>query len=425
MVRPMIQQRWLTSVPFRIAVCLACLAFHLLAFKLIAADRMQLPWNREPESPPAFDYPDQPAPSHWNRVVVSRWDSQHYIDILERGYSRCPPEDLRGAQLKPYMLRCGFNFYPGYAFVGRLVKLATGLPADYALLAVALVASFLFLFWWTGPTITERLGVGTTYLSIFLFNVFTSGYVLTTIQTEALTLVAALGAFVCLRRKWWLAGAAVAGLGGAMRVTGGSIGAAYGIALFAHALLSKSERPLVRWGRLAIAAPLCGWGQLAIFAYFFLKYKDPLLYVHAHGQAYSHGVHLLDAVLPSPAVVGQSLVGLHEGLWIGMSFLWMSLGMRQALAKFDTIERVYWCALSALVIGIGLVGSAGLAYAGMNRYWLLVLPLFFSMAVALRRRPAAIALWTVFSLWHYWNVDLCVFVAQWETPRFCNMSSTP
>src|SRR5262249_55491185 len=119
---PMGQPRWATSIPFRLAVCTLALAVHLLAFLTIGDGRMHLPWNREPVSSPAFDYADQPAPSHWNRILVSRWDSQHYIDILERGYTQCPPEDLRGASLNPYLLRCGFNFYPGYAVVGHFVQ---------------------------------------------------------------------------------------------------------------------------------------------------------------------------------------------------------------------------------------------------------------------------------------------------------------
>jgi hypothetical protein len=414
------------SVPFRVFVALACLAFHAGFFQALARERMGLPFNVSPGTPPAFEYPDQPAPAHWNRLLVSRWDSQHYIDILERGYSRCPPEDLRGAALNPYLLRCGFNFYPGYGVAGRLVKWVSGLPADYALLAVSLVASFWFLFLWTGPALTSSLGLAKTYLALLFFNVFTTGFTLVTIQTEPLTLVSALGAFVCMRQKRWLLGAAVAGMGGAMRVTGGSIGAAYGLALLAYAVLERGEKPLVRWGRVALAAPLCAWGQLAIFIYFGLKYKDPLLYVHAHSQSYSHSVSLIDTIWPSPAVAMRALtMGFHEGLFVLTSLLFLALGMRRALARFSTVEKVYWYALSALGLAVGLLGSAGLAYLGMNRYLLIVLPLFFAMAVVFRRRPVAIGIWSLFGLWHAWNVDLCVFLAQQQTPQYCPLSYVP
>lgn len=417
--------RWALSVPFRLAVCVVALAAHLLAFRTIAADRMGTPWNRAPGSPPAFEYPDQPAPSNWNRLVVSRWDAQHYIDILERGYSRCAPQDLRSVDLRPYLFRCGFNFYPGYAFAGRAVAWALHVPADYALLGVALAASFAFLFLWTGPELTSTLGVGTTYLSLFLFNAFTTGFTLATVQTEPLALLSALGAFVCLRRRHWLLGAAVAGMAGAIRVTGGAVGAAYGVALLVHAIRDRGEPASTRWGRVALAAPLCAWGQAAIFAWFWHEWRDPLLYVHAHGQAYGHHVDLLRTFLPDPATAARSLLGLHEGIFVFLAFLWMALGLRKALAHFPPVERAYWYAGTIFVLGIGLVGSAGLAYGGMNRYLLLALPLFFSMAVVLRGRWAPLAVWSAFSLWHYWNVDLCVFVAQQETPRYCHIRETP
>ncbi len=418
--------RLFTSIPFRVAVSLACLLFHTLFFMALAADRMNLPFNAAPDSPPAFQYPDQPAPPNWNRLIVSRWDSQHYIDILERGYSQCPPEDLRGAALNPYLLRCGFNFYPGYGVVGRWVGALFGLPPDYALLAVSLFASFWFVFLWTGRAMTSTFGVMNTYLALLFFNVFTTGFTLVTIQTEPLTLLSALGAFVCLRRKWWLLGAAVAGMGGALRVTGGSIGAAYGIALLAHAIISRADRPLIRWGRLVLAAPLCAWGQLAIFIYFGLKYKDPLLYVHAHSQSYSHGISLIDTILPSPTVAMRALtMGFHEGIFVFLALLFLGLGMRRALANFPAEEKMYWYALSLLVLAVGLIGSAGLAYLGMNRYLLLVLPMFFAMAVVFRKRPVAVAIWSIFSLWHAWNVDLCVFLAQQQTPAYCPLNYVP
>ena len=48
----------------------------------------------------------------------------------------------------------------------------------------------------------------------------------------------------------------------------------------------------------------------------------------------------------------------------------------------------------------------------MDRYWLLILPLFFAMAQVLRRAPAALVLWLALSSWAYWNIDLCDYVAQ-------------
>jgi hypothetical protein len=410
--------RWVASTLLRASVAVSVLGLHVFAFKTLAAERMKIPFNASPTEPPTI----QSEFSHWNRLLVSRWDSLHYIAILARGFSTCPPKDLRGADLRS----CHFHFYPGYPLVGRGIEWLFHIPGDYALWAVSLAASFLFVFLWTGPALSGALGMANTYISLFLFNVFTTGFSLVTVQTEPLALLSALGAFVCLRRRYWLLGAAVAGMGGAIRVTGGAIGVGYGLSLVVHALTERGERPLVRWGRVALGAPLCGWGQLAIFAYFWLQYKDPFLYLRAHSQVYGSEAHLLDTIWPKPTVVMHALtMGMHEGLFVFLALLFLALGMRDALARFTVVERVYWYSTSFFVLAIGLIGSAGLAYIGMNRYLLLVLPLFFSMATVLRRSYIALGLWSVLSLWHYWNVDLCVFVAERDTPQFCNMSYMP
>ena len=100
---------------------------------------------------------------------------------------------------------CNLAFYPTYGLVGRYVGKVTRLPIDVAMLAVSLVASFLFLFLWTGRELTSRLGVGTTYLALICFNAYTTGYCLTTVQTEPLTLALALGAYVAFARRRRLA----------------------------------------------------------------------------------------------------------------------------------------------------------------------------------------------------------------------------
>jgi hypothetical protein len=415
----------------RLAAAVAFLVAHVLAMRGIAAQRMHLPFNNAPGTAPHFVVPDEAlvgpgVPAAWSRLLPSRWDSQHYVSMALRGYSLCPRQDLRGATLPPLLVKCGFNFYPGYPAIGAVVARVTGIAADWALLAVSLSASLALLYLWTCDAMVERLGLRETWLALLLFNAFTTGFALVTVQTEPLTLLVALAAWWLLRRRWLLAGAAVAGLGGALRVTGGAIGLAYGVALLVDAATRRDEPLFRRVGRLALAAPLCGWGQVAIFGYFYVKYNDPLLYVHAHGQAYGHSVRVLDAIWPSPAVVMRSItMGLHEGIFIVTSFVWLGLGFAPALRRFPPVERAYWLVSVVVSIGIAMLGSAGLAFAGMNRYWLMALPLFFAMAVALRRRPFALVAWLAFSVWHYWNVDLCAYLAQHDAPSYCHMSYVP
>ena len=412
--------------PVRLLFAVLVLAAHLGAFQALGRERFKTPFNAEPKTVPAFHPADQPvigvrAPAAWNRLLPARWDSQHYAAFALRGYQHCPPGDLRGVSLPPMLVHCGFNFYPGYPFVASLVMRATGAPVDYALLGVSLFASLIFLYLATSKEIRDALGTGTAYLTLILLSTFTTGFTLVTMQTEPLVLAAELGAYVLYKRGWLLTGALVAGSAGAMRVSGGAIGLAYAVMLLVHYARAKGSLG-GRFARLFVGGLFAGWGQLTLFAFFYAKYKDPLLYVHAHQQAYAHGVSLLDAVWPDRGrmiwAMGIGRDRLHEGVFLLMGLVWLGLGFREAMKRFALTDRVYWFFVLALTLGISVVGSAGLAYAGMNRYWFVIVPLFFSMAVVLKRKPVALAAWMAFTTWHYWNVDLCGYMGQ-HAPHLC------
>jgi hypothetical protein len=334
------------------------------------------------------------------------------MHIALRSYSLCPPEDLRDAKLPPMTARCGFNFYPGYPLLGRLVMKLTGAPVDYALFGVSLVASFVFLYLFTGPELMRRLGVVETYLSLLLMNVFTTGFTLVTLQTEPVTLLAMLGGFVLFSRGHVLLGALVVGAAGAFRVTGASLGVAYTLAVLVKELGERKAGRRIKWFSLLLTGPLSVWGQLAIFGYFYFKYNDPLLYVHTHSQVYGHEVSIARALLPEARTIAHALTyNSREAIFMAGAALWLALGSRAALRGFPPAERTFWILSLLGALGIAFVGSAGIGYAGMNRYLFIALPLFFSMAVVLRRRPWALVVWLVVSGWSYWNLDLPYYLA--------------
>jgi hypothetical protein len=414
---------------FRLLFGVVCIVCHLIAFRAMGGERFKAPLlSGEPGVKVAFSADSVPLvgpgePQHWNRLLVSRWDSQHYLSYALRGVSQCPPEDLRGKELPSRLVYCGFNFYPGYPVLGAaLGKL--GLPLDYALLAVSLAATLALVYLWTSAVMVRALGLWRTYLSLGLFNVFTTGFALVTIQTEAVTLALMFAAFIALEKdRIWL-GALAAGAAGAMRVTGSAVGVAFVVALAVGLLQRQSFAKAAR--TLALAGPLSFWGQGAIFAYYGLRYHDPLLYVHAHGQAYAHQASFASTLLPSPERVLASVqAGLHEGIFLAFGFLFLALGHRNAVARFSLRAKVFLYVLALTWLGVSLLGSAGLSYAGMNRYWLGVPLLFLSMATVLERRKAALIVWGAVSLWHYWNVDLCVYLAEHNAAGICKLGYQP
>src|SRR5262249_55025708 len=131
----------------------------------------------------------------------------------------------------------------------------------------------------------EALGLRAAWVSLLVFNTFTSAFFLVTILTEPVLLACAVGAFVLLARdRPWLA-AIVAGAGTGARITGVALSAGFSLAL---AVKTFRERPLGAHALLGRAAMLgvAGWGQAVIMAYHGLVLGDPLLYIHAYERGY-------------------------------------------------------------------------------------------------------------------------------------------
>jgi len=424
-----------TTIPVRLGVALLLLALQLWV-AVRSGDRFHMPFNRAPGQAPGFvDPARERVPHEWDRLVVARWDSGQYIELGLRGYRYCPP---RGPTLPVNSPTCNLEFYPAYGLVGRWVGQLTGMPIDFALLSVSLVSSFLFLFLWTGPALTERLGVGTTYLALLLFNTFTTAYCLVTIQTEPLTLALALGAFVAFARRRHVLGAFLAGATSGVRITGVAIGIAYAVGLLVEQWQQRSpqrsekrsEKPSEDgrwtwrvWARLLVLGLLCGWGELALMTVHAVRFGDPLAYIHAHGAAFHHSPSLRAVLWPDPEWFVEGIdFPLHEALWWAAALLWYLIGGRQSLAAFPRPQRVFWSLTFWGTLGIATLGMLPIALAGLSRYVLLALPMFFAMAVLMRSRPLLLAVWLTMSVWHFWNISLCSYTGGmgWHVLRVCH-----
>ncbi len=407
----------------RAALATLCLALHLAAIILFAHARFGQPYNRAPGHPPAFATPTAQSPAGWNRLVVSRWDAQHYVNLALRGYGQCPAQTRRtGAIPAPPTMLCDLAYYPGYALAGRVASLGGRIPIDYALFFVSLASSWIFFFLWTGPEIVGALGLRATLVALACFNVFTTGFTVATVQTEPLLLVASLAAFVLAQRGRTLPAALVAGVATGVRVSG----VATGLAMVAFiAIDAWRARPLSRgtWAARAGACALSFWGLAAMLAYDGIALHDPLIYVHAHEASFGTAPKLSALLLPDTRWLLGSLAAVeHEGVVLAAALVWLGLGLREAAKGFDPPARAYWYALTAGVLGVSMLGTVSRSFIGMNRYLLVVIPLFFAMGKLLERRRLALAVWLCLSAWHYWNVDLCYFVGDQgaETVRRCH-----
>lgn len=395
------------TVPFRLTVTVVLLGLQIL-LAIRSGDRFNARFNAAPGNPPHFQNPASDwAPTNWDRLIVSRWDTGNYIELGLRGYQYCPP---RGPTLPIHAPGCNLAFYPTYGLAGRYVALVTRLPIDFAMWAISLVSSFLFLFLWTGKDLTSRLGVAEAYLALLFFNAYTTGYCLVMVQTEPLTLALALGAFVAFTRRHRFLGAVLAGAASGVRVTGIVVGFAFAAGLFVE-LLREHPRAIWPWLRGALLVVVAVSGQLILMAYYAHRFGDPLTYIHAHGLLFHHEHAGLGALLPpDPDWIERSIdYPLHEGLWLAAAMLWFVQGHREALRRFPAEEQAFWYVTYFATVGIATVGMMPMALAGMSRYLLLALPMFFAMAAVMRPRPLLALTWLAMSAWHFWNIDICTY----------------
>lgn len=410
-------RRLATTLPFRCIVAVLLLYVHIRAFEKLSKDRFGWDFSL-PEPPPHFiDEARDTIAVDWDRLIVSRWDSQHYLELAIRGYAPCKKSELGPEEFPDDNPRCQMNFFPTYGWFGRYVAETTGWALDYSLLAVSLVASFWFLMMLTSRVVTGPLGVGTTYLVVLLVNVFTSGFMLVTIHTEPLFLAFAMGTYYCFARRWLWASALCAAALSALRVTGVAGGMALGVGMLVLCLYEKPKWPV--WLLRAFYTVLSVGGILGLMAFYWHRFGDPLIYLHAHGRQYHHQADISKIFWPDTRLLMQSIwAEPHDGVWLAAGLFWFALGHRKGLERFDVPSQAFWYAFYAAVVGISMVGSSEYGYGGLARYLICVPPLFFAMAAFMKRRPIVLAIWLYISIAHYWSGSMCFYVSQHAPDRF-------
>jgi hypothetical protein len=416
-------ERLARSTLVRLILPALFLAAHLLVLGALAQERFGRPFNSAPGHEPSFANPATDAvPAHWQRLIVSRWDSQHYITLALRGYEYCAPRASLGPErFADSDVVCQVSFFPGYALLGAGLRWLSGAPVDYVLFAISLLASYLAMFLWTSKEMRNSLGTANTYLSLLLLNTFTTGYSFVAIQTEPCALFLTIAAFVALERRQFAIGAVCAGAASLVRPTGVAVGLAFALALF---VVSWRERARIRtWLWRGALMLVSGWGLIGFLSFCYVRFGDALIYSHARTRYYHYSPDPLALLAPKYTWISQSIwAAPNEGVWLAAGLLFFALGHRRALSGFESPSRVYWYAVYVLAVGIAAAGQVQLGFSGMSRYLLLGLPFFFATAAALRRRPLALALWVVFCCVHYWSVNACFYIGRGEPDfwRICH-----
>lgn len=143
-------------------------------------------------------------------AVLSRWDGQHYLEIVRDGY----PPTLPGGGAQSV-----HAFFPGFPLLVRAVVRTTGLAPNTAgvVTTVAMATVAAAVIWLLAR---DLAGEAAATRAVFLFSFFPGSLVLGLIYSEGLFLALAATALLALHRRWWLVAGLASAVAGATRPTG-------------------------------------------------------------------------------------------------------------------------------------------------------------------------------------------------------------
>ena len=410
---------WATRRSFKVAIATAFALAHLLVIGHAGKARLNLPFNLAPGHHLAYANPMANSlgniprePPGWSRLIVSRFDSQHYIGFALRGLSSCPTDPKQAEKGWGY-LHCGLGWLPAYGVAGGIVSHVTGLEPDVSLVLISVLCAIIVNLLWICPTLIKRLGLFEAYMVLIAWNCYAGAWNLVIPTTEPVVVALALGGFVALANERWVWAGVLIGACTALRIPTASYAFALGCCLL-YAAWQRHRAKTPQWWRPLVAVPLCGWGQFATMAVFQAKLGN----WHAFFDArFAFGDHnRLERLFDITYFVrGFQSQCADMVIYLGLVAI-MLLTWRPVLAKFGRTERMFIVVSS--VITTVLAVAAAFQYWGLTRYMMLCPLAFLCMGALARRHRAAFVLWLVVSTSIYWNFEVCSYVTQ-GNPQAC------
>jgi hypothetical protein len=406
---------WVRALVGVVAVCI-----HLGAFTAIGHQRLKVdfsttsedPYYSDPDAPATVGYPRQPH--HWSRLIVSRWDAQHYVGFAIRGITSCPTDGGGDRQHKNgEYLSCGLGWLPAWGLAGGMVADVTGIAPDWALLLLSILSTICVTLLWTSRALVERIGLGGAYATLIAFHAFPTAFYLVTPFSDAATLALLLACVVCvLKDRWILAGVAV-GAATALRLSAGAF--SIGLACAAiYVAWQRRKAGTARWWLPLVAIPLAGWGQLVEVIFLQIFVGDWSAYFRAR-EAFGNPGGYARAIDPRWYLMGFNSQHADTVMLLGTIAITVGCG-RSLLARFRREDRIL-IVVGTVVTMILSIGAL-LHWWGLNRY-LLLCPLFtLCFGELVRTQKVLFGLWLALCISMYWHVELCSYVAQ-GNPGIC------
>ena len=404
----------------RIILAALATAAHLMMFARAGHVRLDIPFNSNPGERPYYSNIDAPAvqgyprqPHHWSRLITARWDSQIYIGFAVRGLDACPKNNPPGSVGDFQYLQCGLGWLPAYGAIGGLISKVTTVPEDYSLMFIAVLCTVIINFLWTSTAISKRLGKLESFGALLAFNFFPTAFYMVAPYTESITLVLCLTGFVLLcSDRWFLASVAV-GAATAFRAT--AAGFTLGLCFAAVYVAWRRRREKAeKWWWPLTAIPLSGWGMAMQMLVLKIMVGTAFAYLrarHAFGD-YNDYSRLVD---PEFLLRGFTAQHMDSVMLIGSIGIVALMG-RELFRRLRAEELIYLfvAAVFCLVFSIAALHE----YWGLNRYFLLCIPVFLCGGLMMRKHPVAFVLWLLLCAMIYWHVELCSYISH-GNPQVC------
>lgn len=331
-------------------------------------------------------FPGQP----WIDGFV-RWDAMWYESIIDSTATLLPPNHSNA------------NFFPLYSGVTWLGSLPLRLWLDVPkafYVAGLIVSQLAFLVGVVGVhRIAVKLaGAGVGSRTVWLIALFPFSFFFSAVYSDALYLCLAVWAFNFALEGRWKWACTLAAMAATTRIAGLSLFPALMIEyLRQHNYRLSSLRDEAASWTILLMAPIC------IGAYFWLRYGNPVEFIHARQAGWDRAAGL------------TALVGDFREFTAGSMFACGNL--KDCLRDWEMTRAMlgYWYlalipANVALVIyarrtlGVGLVvwvlASVAMALPngldGMGRFTSVLFPSFIAAAMLLRRRPAFVLVCAAF-----------------------------
>lgn len=295
----------------------------------------------------------------------ARFDSGWYWTVAERGYyfHADAPSNVNFFPLFPAVAALvaaplRLILTPGQAFY------AGGVAVSWAALWVALRGVFVMA--------QARLGEAAARRSVWLLALFPFSFFFGAAYSESLFLALAIWAFVLADRDRWVAACVLAALCGVARIPGFLVAVALAVEYL------RRRRWRVRAAdRHALAFLITPLPVAALMAYFWVRFADPLVFVHTQTEQWGRtvGLHHLRGAIELVASDAPADLRLLYGTYLVIIALALVAGV------------LAWRRLGA---GHGVLALASLAVAvlsgvaGTGRYVAVLFPVFLIAGEVLR-----------------------------------------